>query len=81
MLDLFFILLAEWLLSRLNRMAGKGEKKSFLAADPVTRHLAHDASVMHLRDAAGGSFKALLAVAPAVQRFSAAATVSYSLSQ
>lgn len=80
MFDLFFILLARWLLSRLNRMAGKREKKqNFLAADPVTHHLAHDASAMHLRDAAGGSFKAPLAAAPAVQRFSAAATVSYLL--
>lgn len=72
--------MARWLLSRPNRTAEKRiekKKKNSLAADPVTHHLAHDASVMHLRDTAGGSFKAPLAAAPAVRRFAAGATVSY----
>lgn len=56
----------------------KKYKKNSLAADPVTHHLAHDAYVMHLRDTAGGSFKAPLAAAPAVRRFAAGAAVSYS---
>lgn len=70
-----FLARTEW--QRKGERERKKEKNS-LAADPVTHHLAHDASVMHLRDTAGGSFKAPLAAAPAVRRFAAGAAVSYS---
>lgn len=70
--DGFFLARTEW-----QRKGERKKKQNSLAADPVTHHLAHDASVMHLRDTAGGSFKAPLAAAPAVRRFAAGATVSY----
>lgn len=70
--DGFFLARTEW------PRKGEKKKKNSLAADPVTHRLAHDASMMYLRDTAGGSFKAPLAAAPAVRRFAAGATVSYS---